>query len=230
MFANRAARARFGSVLVLLAICGKALAQTPSPAFRPPMPVCYQAVEFIGPAGSQVSFAANGAFIEPQPMPQVATLLVGPLYRIRVTGLPGEPGREVFPTIELLDRLCPPPGQELKFPVPLELNENDLRLALAGHFVTRVIYVEDPELALPALGDPEHPSWYDVGPGMDPLKEAKHLGRPIAIVRMGGRLPDDVRGADMQFLAGCPPVIVHGSPARQRPIATASTPAPDMKR
>ena len=141
----------------------------------------------------------------------------------------GEAGREVFPTVELIDRLCPPPGQELRFPIPIELTEDDLRLALSGHFVTRVIYVEDPAIALAAVGDPEHPSWFDIGPGLDPLKEARHWGRPVAILRLGGRLPDDSRGPDMHFLAGCPPVVLHGPP-RPVPIATASaTSAPGLK-
>jgi hypothetical protein len=215
--------------MVFSIAAGQVAAQTPSPAFRPPMPICYQAVEFIGPPGTQLSVAAQGAFLEPQPLPQVASLLVGPLYRIRITGLTGEAGREVFPTVELIDRLCPPPGQELKFPIPIELTEDDLQLALSGHFVTRVIYVEDPALALPAVGDPEHPSWFDIGPGLDPLKEAKHWGRPIAILRMGGRLPDSTRGPDMHFLAGCPPVVLHGQP-RRAPIATAAaTSAPGAK-
>jgi hypothetical protein len=218
------------AVCILLALAtSQGAAQTPSPAFRPPMPLCYQPVEFIGPPGTQLSVAAQGAFLEPQTLPQVASLLVGPLYRMRITGLAGEAGREVFPTVELIDRLCPPPGQELRFPIPIELTEDDLRLALSGHFVTRVIYVEDPAIALAAVGDPEHPSWFDIGPGLDPLKEARHWGRPVAILRLGGRLPDDSRGPDMHFLAGCPPVVLHGPP-RPVPIATASaTSAPGLK-
>jgi hypothetical protein len=93
----------------------------------------------------------------------------------------------------------------LKFPIPIELTAEDLRLALEGHFVTRVIYVEDPHTAIPVVGDAEHPNWYDAGPGTDPVAEAKQLGRPIAILRMGGILPDDRHGPDFQFLNGCPP-------------------------
>jgi hypothetical protein len=223
---------RMPALLLLLAIApGNLAGQTPSPAYRPTMPSCFQPVEFIGPPGTQLSVAAQGAFLEPRPLPQVVSLLIGPLYRLRITGLAGEEGREVFPSVELLDRMCPPPGQELRFPVPIELTEDDLRLALSGHFVTRVIYVEDPSLALQAVGDPDHPSWFDIGPGLDPLKEAKHHGRPIAILRLGGRLPDDSRGPDMQFLAGCPPLVLHGPPRRpavaavQPPRAAASQPS-----
>jgi len=212
-------RARCGwqmaALFLLLALAaGDLAAQTPSPAYRPTMPACLQPVEFIGPPGTQLSVAAQGAFLEPQPLPQVVSLLVGPLYRLRITGLAAEAGREVFPTVELLDRMCPPPGQDLRFPIPIELTEDDLRLALSGHFVTRVIYVEDPAMALQAVADPEHPSWFDIGPGLDPLQEAKHHGRPIAILRLGGRLPDDSRGPDMHFLAGCPPLVLHGPPRR----------------
>lgn len=214
---------------LLVIMAGESAAQTPSPAFRPPMPICYQVVEFIGPPGTQISVAAQGAFVEPQPMPQLGSMLVGPLYRVRITGLPHEPGREVFPTVELIDKLCPPPGQEMKFPIPIELTEEDLRLALSGHFVTRVIYVEDPCIALAAVGDPDHPSWFDAGPGVDPLVESKHWGRPVAILRLGGRLPDDTRGPDMDFLAGCPPIALYGSPRRPLAAVAAGT-AASLKR
>jgi hypothetical protein len=159
-------------------------------------------------AGVQVAPAVNGRFLEPQPTPFQAGMLIGSAYRLRVTNIPAYPGRELFPTIEVIDRLYPPPGQERKFPIPIELTAEDLELALAGHFITRVIYVEDPQQALPVVGQAEHPSWYDVGPGANPLLEADRLGRPVAILRMGGRLPDDRRGADQAFLFGSPPLMV----------------------
>jgi hypothetical protein len=192
-----------------------------------PLAGWFQPVQFLGPDGLGVSVAIDGSFSEPLPSPLTVGLLVGPVYRFRVTDIPGSEGREVFPTVELVDRLYPPAGAEARFPIPLELTAEDLRLALAGHFVTRVVYLEDPNRAVPAASDPNHPGWYDAGPGANPLVEADRLGRPVAIVRLGGRLPVDRLGPDQHFLAGCPPLkIFH----RTKYSLTAPTEAAEQPR
>jgi hypothetical protein len=164
--------------------------------------------------GAKIAFAEHGAFGAAEETPAMAGMLIGPVYRLRVTEIPGYEAREVFPTVEVIDRMYPPQGAERRFPIPIELTAEDLRLAMEGHFITRVVYVEDPQKALPGMSDPEHPTWFDAGPGANPLIEAESLGRPVAIVRLGGRLPDERMGPDMQFLHGCPPVV-HYAP---RPI------------
>ncbi len=186
----------------------------------------YQPVEVQAPAGTQVAFAAEGRFGEPLPAPVVAGLLIAPVYRLRVTNIPNFEGVELFPTIEVIDRLYPPAGQATKFPIPVELTLDDMRLAMEGKFVTRVIYLEDPDSALPTLGSADHPDWFDAGPGANPLKEADRLGRPMAILRMGGRLPLDLEDAEDTFLRQCAPLIIHHQPTR-RPI---SEPAPTSSR
>jgi hypothetical protein len=79
---------------------------------------------------------------------------------------------------------------------------------MEGHFITRIIYLEDPKLALPAAIDREHQSWFEVGPHDDPLAVADRLGRPMAILRIGGRVPADpeVPGAD--FMYHSPPLLM----------------------
>ena len=74
---------------------------------------------------------------------------IGPVYRLQVTDIPNNEGLEIFPTVEVIDRLYPPPGLALRFPIPIELTQDELELAARGAFVTRVIYVEDPHQALP---------------------------------------------------------------------------------
>lgn len=170
-----------------------------------PLPGYFQPVEIAAPSGTLIALAVDGAFGQPQPTPLNVGMLIAPVYRLRVTNIPNEPGRELFPTVEVIDRLYPPVGQHRRFPIPIELTDEDLRLALEGKFVTRVIYLEDPESAIPFPADPIHQEWYEVGPNRNPLAEADRLGRPMAILRIGSRLPDDRAGPDMQFLGGCPP-------------------------
>jgi hypothetical protein len=138
-------------------------------------------------------------------------LAIGPVYRFGVTEIPGNPGMEVFPTIEMIDRTYPPPGQSLRFPVPVELTLDELQMAADGKFITRVIYVEDPHLALPVAEKPDSETrWFDVRPGEDPLVTADGLGRPIAILRLGGRTPEN-EAADPAFIYGAPPAVVYGA-------------------
>ena len=126
-------------------------------------------------------------------------LLIGAVYRLRVTHIRLAEGLEVYPTIEVVDRLYAPPGQERRFAIPVDLTDEDLRLALDGKFVTRVIYLEDPRTALPVRVPASGQNWFDIVPGQDPLAVADGLGRPVAILRLGGRVPD--QGPDPAFFS-----------------------------
>jgi hypothetical protein len=195
-----------------------------------PLPGFFQPVEIKAPSGASVSLAVAGRFSEPMATPVAVGLLIGPVYRLRVMGLPLAPGVEVFPTIEMIDRLYAPAGQERRFAVPIELTEEDLRLAAEGKFVTRVIYLEDPLDAVPApQGTGQH--WFDVGPGRDPLVVADELGRPVAILRMGARLPGRDDPTDESFLFGCPPFQRYpaGAPASPKPSPSDSAPTTGQK-
>jgi hypothetical protein len=163
-----------------------------------------QPVEIRGPEGTQVAISHGGGLEEPQPLPLLVGMNIGPVYRLRVTNIPFRPGVEVYPTLEIVDRLHPPVGKALEFPIPVELTEEDLLLASGGYLVTRVIYVEDPDRALPVQSDPLHQNWLDAPRGQDPFTTALELGRPVAILRIGSRIPDPL-GADGHMYSA-PPV------------------------
>ena len=196
-----------------------------------PLPGFFQPAEIKAPPGALVSLAFSGQFGEPQSAGVRVGLLIGQVYRLRVMKIPRHPGREVFPTVELIDRLYAPQGQQRRFAIPIELTQADLELALAGKFVTRVIYLEDPRNALPVRDDPGAQNWFEAGPGKDPLAIADVLGRPVAILRLGARLPE-AEGSDPSFLFGCPPyeqyparnVRPAGRPAPEKPASEESQP------
>jgi len=172
-----------------------------------PVPGFFQPVEIKAPDGVLISLAEGGRFGEPQRAPIRVGLLIGQVYRLRVMNLPLQPGMEVFPTVEIVDRLYAPRGQELRFPIIVDLAKDDLDVALRGKFVTRVIYLEDPDNAVPAPAIGKEQEWFDVAPGTDPLAVADAFGRPVAIVRMGARVPERADALDMAFLYGCPPWV-----------------------
>jgi hypothetical protein len=172
-----------------------------------PLPGFFQPVEIKAPPGVMISLAEGGTFAQAEPAPVRAGMLIGQVYRLRVMNLPLLPGLEVFPTIEVINRLYAPPGQEVRFPIVIDLPLEDLRLAADGKFVTRVVYLEDPQTALPVRENPRQQEWFEAPAGTDPLAAADQLGRPMAIVRIGGRLPDQSGQIDPSFLFGCPPLV-----------------------
>ncbi len=167
-----------------------------------------QPVEIRAPKGARIAPAAGSGFSEGHVSKLLIGLPIGPVYRFKITEIPDHPGLELFPTVELVDRTYPPQGQQLRFPVPIELTLDELLLAAEGRFITRVIYLEDPLLAPAIARDGEEQPWIEARPGEDPLVVADHLGRPMAILRLGGRVPGNNQ-ASAAFMYGAPPAVVY---------------------
>ena len=169
-----------------------------------------QPVEIRAPQGARIAPAAGPSFEAGHPDSLLAGLYIGTVYRFKITDIPNAPGVEVFPTVELLDRLHPPCGMKLRFPIPIELTSEELLSAAEGRFITRVIYLEDPLMALPA-DQQDQQRWIETEPGEDPLVVADSLGRPMAILRMGGRVPV-AENPSPGFNYGAPPVQIYQKP------------------
>jgi uncharacterized repeat protein (TIGR01451 family) len=203
-----------------------------------PIPGYFQPVQIIAPPGAAVSLAIDDQFTAPMPAPIEAGMLIGSVYRLRVIRIPHHEGMEVFPTIEVVDRMYPPRGQELRFPIPIELTQQDLELASRGSFVTRVIYLENPQNAMATHSDAMHQNWFDAPPNEDPFTVASSMGRPMAILRIGSRSPDDPGAPGAQFVYHSPPLLLladadhplsgcaKGEPLARPPAELVPTPRP----
>jgi hypothetical protein len=157
----------------------------------------FQPVRIRAPQGARIALASENSFTDAAPGDALVGMQIGPVYRLRVTEIPNNPGLEVFPTIEVIDRLYPPPGLALRFPIPVELTADELDMAARGAFVTRVIYIEDPHTAMPvARRAHEEQPWIEAPSGADPLVEADIRGRAVAILRIGSRVPNANTQAD----------------------------------
>lgn len=165
----------------------------------------FQPVEIQLPDGAMIATAEGGAFTAPQASPLKVGLQLGQVYRFQVTRIHLREGAEIFPTIEVIDRLSPPEGARWRFPVPVQITREEIDLALAGRFVTRVVYVENPQTALAHHVDRKFQRYFEILPDADPVRVADQLGRPIAILRIGSRLPDATGPSDA-FLYGSPPL------------------------
>jgi uncharacterized repeat protein (TIGR01451 family) len=119
----------------------------------------------------------------------------GYIYRVQLSGFPDHPGVSLYPTLEVRGTLQLPPKQRAAdYPAPLVLTPEDVNQALAGSLVTKVIYLENPDLAPPIATSADQPLERETRPSDDLLEEARALGRPMFILRLGGRAfsPDEM--------------------------------------
>lgn len=148
---------------------------------------------FCGTDGESTTFAA----------PSLAAVRVGSVYRLKISGLRNFPGAEFYPTVELIDRLHPPRGRELEFAIPITFTEQEFAFAIEGRLVTKVVYLEQPDQALPVHNAVAARNRLSA-PRENVLALADEAGRPMAIVRLGGRIPDGAAPEPGFYGAGAP--------------------------
>ena len=178
------------------------------------------------PKGASVSIAEGAGFSYDDVDATLVSLQVGSTYRLKVGNIPNQYGT-VYPTIELIGRLHPPPGKELRYPIPIQFTKEELTMALRGKFVTRVIYVEDPKRALAVRDMPDNQRYFEVMAHEDPFRVANRLGRPVAILRMGSLAPAST-GPTAEFLFSSPPIQRHAMLAQQVPYVPSKLDPSDM--
>ncbi len=209
-----------------------------APAGTIAVPDDVQVVRFQGPRGVKVEVIGPTAEVVPPGDGQgLATfgMRVGTGYSLRVTNLPDRPGVELYPRIEILGHLHRPAGIDpSKYPIRVQFRDEDIvDSADRGQLVTQVIYLEDPNLAVPLrLGKDETPV-VTIGPAEDPNRVARSLGRVMAVMRIGGRQPslEELQGqSGVDGIPGgpCPYLCANGS-ACKLPCGPVCLPAPTKK-
>jgi hypothetical protein len=157
----------------------------PGPRPESTLPLHVQPVEIRGPAGTLIAIETAEGWSPLVPGPLRIGLVVGQPYRLRIGGVNGREGDELFPSLRILARMAAPAGMDWRFPVEVVIDEDDLDAAFAGSLVRRVVYV---------ACEPEKPDlvpngWFDVKPGDDAFEVARTLGDPVAELVIGNRLP-----------------------------------------
>src|SRR5262249_24493739 len=142
------------------------------------------AIEVLGPLPSPIPPGDHGGLL-------TVGLQRGVGYRLRIANIPERPGVELFPVIEAVRHLHRPEGIDpAKYPIRVGFTLDDLDPVLdQGRLVTKVIYLEDPDQALPFRMSKDQIPVVTLNPTEHPLRVAAALGRPMAIVRLGGRRP-----------------------------------------
>jgi len=149
------------------------------------LPDRVQPVEIRGPEGLLMAIETAEGWSMLRPGPLRMGLVVGQPYRLRIGGIPGRDGEELFPSVRVLAKLAAPPGMAWRFPVEIVIDEDDLESAATGGHVRRIVYASC-ESEQP---DPVPAGWFDVKPGDDALEVARTLGDPVAEVVIGNRQP-----------------------------------------
>ena len=170
-----------------------------------PLSGYFQPVRIRAPKGARIALAEEGGFQGVESDSVLVGMQVGLVYHMRVADFAPDSSQEVFPTVEVIDRLYPPAGLALRYPIPIELTADELTMAADGMFVTRVIYVENPNQALPVNELPDEQQWVEAPHGADPLAVADEMGRPVAILRIGARYPM----ATSSTFDACSPPLLH---------------------
>lgn len=142
--------------------------------------------------------------------PAQAALLVGRLYRFKIDNMPVFPGVEFYPSLELIDRLHPPADKVDEFPIEFEFSQEEFEFAAEGRLITKIVYLEQPQ-RVPLTQVLEPRKTVTLMPTQNALAEADDRGRPMAIIRLGGRTPD-AHGMDQQFFGPGGPVKLTARP------------------
>ncbi|MEO1529173.1 MAG: hypothetical protein AAFX06_27445 [Planctomycetota bacterium] len=177
-------------------------------------------VTFGRPEGMQVLYDQSGSgTFDSQPLivPARQNFPQGGLFRLKLTNIPGREGVELYPTIELAFA-NPRTGAYLAHnSIPVQFDEEDFDQVVTGNFVTKVLYLPDPDFQGPALAGIDTLVSTRLDPGIDPIVEADRRGSILAIIRLGDK-DIEMPGAGAMGLGMAPPIA--GLPA---PFAMAST-------
>jgi hypothetical protein len=147
-------------------------------------------VLFTKPDGMRVAWDESGAGTfngTPLVAPARTNFRSAGLYRLKLTHIPAHEGLEIYPTVEI----APPTPRTHAFlahnTVPVQWTVDDLNQIASGNFVTKVIYLPDPDFQHLAVAGVETLVSTRLDPGLDPIVEADRRGSILAIVRTGNK-------------------------------------------
>lgn len=193
---------------------------TPPSAFAPTLHV-----RMAVPEGVKVTLRPGTPDARVHDGPAQFAVRPGYLYRIAMSGFADEPATVVYPSLEVRASLFMPVTLKSDdWPATVRIGSEDLRRVLAGGMVTKIVYLENPDLAPARSSTADEPIETDAVRGEDAMELAYRRGRPLMVVRIGGTALStqelqtmDVPGTLQQ--AGDPPL---GPPA-QPPMLPART-------
>ena len=147
-------------------------------------------VAFIGPEGMTVAWDVSmpGQFdSEPLICPGRYNFPQGAIYRLKLTNIPGRPGVELYPTLEVGPSMPRTEAFLSHNSIPVQFTPEDFDQVLTGNFVTKVIYLPDAEHQELAIAGVETLVSTRLDPGVDPIVEADRRGAILGVIRLGNK-------------------------------------------
>lgn len=178
-------------------------------AYGPFGAVKLQAVQvlFDRPESMQVSWDVSSVGMydsAPLIVPGRQNFRQGGVYRLKVTGIEGRPSLTLYPTLEIGVASPRTSAYLAHAAIPIQFTEEDFDQVAAANFVTKVIYVPDPEYQELALAGVDTLVSTRLDPGVDPIVEADRRGAILAILRIGNK-DLEAAGMDQALAAGALP-------------------------
>ena len=164
-------------------------------------------VLFDRPENLQVSWDVSGVGMydsSPLIVPGRQNFGQGGIYRLKVTNIDGRPGVSLYPTLEIGSASPRTSAYLAHAAIPIQFTQEDFDQVAAANYVTKVIYVPDPEYQELALAGVDTLVSTRLDPGVDPITEADRRGAILAILRIGNK-DLEMPGTDPGLAAGALP-------------------------
>jgi hypothetical protein len=198
--------------------------QTGFPAPPPDvMPVPTSQVHFLGLESLVIRWDARvpGTFdSDPFICPAIHDFGQGNIYRLKLTNIPGHPGKELFPTLEIAPTSARTQAFLAHSSIPVEFTDNDFDQVFSGNYITKVVYLPNPDfqgIAMSGVGTLVNTQ---LQPGVDPIVEASKRGSILAVIRIGNKDLSGVVAERQRFAAN--PFIA--APFAGYPVGSGSIP------
>jgi hypothetical protein len=172
-------------------------------------------IYFAGPVGMDIVWdvCAPGMFDSiPLVCPGRYNFPQGAIYRLKLYNIPGREDVELYPTLEVAATMPRSEAFLAHNAIPVQFTPEDIDQAISGNFVTKVVYLPDPEFQAMAVAGVGELVSTRLEAGVDPIVEADRRGAIMAVIRIGnkdlhmeGTYADNaVTKASYNAMAGCP--------------------------
>ncbi len=178
-------------------------------------------ITFVSPVGMKIGWESSMGqgmknFLPAQlTVPGRYNFAQGAIYRLKVTEVPAHPGVPFYPTLEVAPSSPRTDAYITHNAVPIEFTDEDFDQVSSGNFVSKVIYLPDPQHQELAIAGVETLVSTRLDPGVDPVAEADRRGTILAIVRLGGidlEMPQQMRAQSGMMPCQTIQMTQHGMP------------------
>lgn len=162
----------------------------PVPGYGAGVPTPTTQILFNQPQSMKISYdvVGDGSFTSDcLIVPGRLEFAQGGIYRLKLTDVSGREGVELYPTVEVGHSNPRTAAYLAHNAISIQFTEEDLDQALSGNFVTKVIYLPDPEFQGEVISGIDTLVSTRLEPGLDPIIEADRRGSILAIVRLGNK-------------------------------------------